>query len=217
MDCSIIDLKKDIRIALDLNNVSTQLFDVSDIDTLTLEQIIDSKIVDAVRLVESAAPYHLLDSGKIFPDGTDIEWESSAGFGAGRIPLPRDFMRLVAFRMSDWSRTVFSVVDVASPVYAMQHSRFPGIRGNPQSPVVAIVDSPVGLALEFYCCYGGKGVHVEDARYLPMPVVSEDGKISVCEKLKSSVVYRAAALVANTIKDYEASQRVVVLSTELMN
>ena len=36
-------LKQQIRIALDQNNVSTQLAAISDIDTLTLEQIIEDK------------------------------------------------------------------------------------------------------------------------------------------------------------------------------
>ena len=50
---SVSELKKDIRIVLDQNMTSEQLFESGDIDTLSLEEIIESKIVDAARLVET--------------------------------------------------------------------------------------------------------------------------------------------------------------------
>lgn len=55
------NLKKSIRIALDQNNSSDLLVGIGDIDTLTLEEIIASKIVDAVRIVTADAPSYLLD------------------------------------------------------------------------------------------------------------------------------------------------------------
>lgn len=54
-------LKKEIRIALDQNNSSALLEGVGDIDTLTVEEIITSKIVNAVRMVTIDAPSYLLD------------------------------------------------------------------------------------------------------------------------------------------------------------
>ena len=54
---------EEIRVILDQNKVSTQLLDAGDIDTLTLDEIIRSKIVDATRVVVLNAPNHLLDGG----------------------------------------------------------------------------------------------------------------------------------------------------------
>jgi len=211
MNYSIISLKQDIRIALDKNNVSTQLFNTGDVDTLTLEQIIESKIADAARIVENTAPGYLLDTGKGFANS--IEWESAQGYGAGRILLPSDFMRLVCFQMSDWSRPVSQAIDENDPLYAKQSSRFPGVRGNPQKPVVAIINQPGGQVLEFYSCSAGANVFVRRARYIAIPSI-ENGNIDLCEKLKPAIVYYAAYLVALDLND-AAAGNLVTISNEL--
>lgn len=205
-------LKKDIRIALDQNNVSTQLFDTDDIDTLTLEELIGSKIADAARIVEANAPLHLLDSGIPFADS--IEWEGQVGIGAGRILLPDDFLRLVCFQMSDWVRAVNVAIDENDPLYSLQSSRFAGVRGNPQKPVVAISAQPGGKVLEFYSCSAGQNVFVRRARYIAIPSIV-DGQIDLCEKLKQSIVYYSAYLVAES-QENAAAQNLLNISNELM-
>lgn len=142
------NLKKSIRIALDQNNSSDLLVGIGDIDTLTLEEIIASKIVDAVRIVTADAPSYLLEGGKPFAER--IAWESQPGYGCGWTLLPDDFLRLVCFKMSDWSYAVTDAVTEDSQAYRMQRSRFPGIRGNPERPVVAITSQPAGQVLEFF-------------------------------------------------------------------
>ena len=61
MRYEVSELKREIRIALDQNMTSSQLLATGDIDTLSLEEIIESKIVDAARIVENQAPSYLLD------------------------------------------------------------------------------------------------------------------------------------------------------------
>ena len=56
-------VERDVRIAIDENKTSEQLISDEDIDTLSLNDIIRSKIVEAVRRVESSAPVHYL--GKV--------------------------------------------------------------------------------------------------------------------------------------------------------
>ena len=46
-------VERDVRIAIDENKTSDQLISDEDIDTLSLNDIIRSKIVEAVRRVES--------------------------------------------------------------------------------------------------------------------------------------------------------------------
>ena len=65
----IQDIERDVRIALDENDVNTQLVQMGDVDTLALNDIIRSKIVEAVRRVELAAPAHLLEEGHDFSSG----------------------------------------------------------------------------------------------------------------------------------------------------
>lgn len=192
------NLKKSIRIALDQNNSSDPLVGIGDIDTLTLEEIIASKIVDAVRIVTAEAPSYLLDGGKPFAES--IAWESQPGYGCGWTLLPDDFLRLVCFKMSDWAYAVTQAVAEDSQAYRMQRSRFPGIRGNPERPVVAITSQPAGQVLEFFSCASGEEAYVTRARYIPLPAVSTDGAdregIEICEKLEPAVIYYAAYLTA---------------------
>ena len=215
---SVNDLKKEIRIVLDQNMTSEQLFESGDIDTLTLDEIIESKLADATRIVIINAPNYLLDGGvdggKLF--GESIFWDSGAtGHGKGSINLPSDFLRLICFQMSDWSRSVTEAINESHPIYAMQASRYSGIRGNPEKPVVAIIHTSVGLTLEFFSCMGGENVKIKKARYLANPKIV-DGQIDICEKLKSATIYYAASLVSTTLKDVEGANMFKEISKNLM-
>lgn len=214
MKYNIEDIKKDVRIAMDENSSNAALAGLEDVDTLMLDEIIGSKVADAARIVEANAPHYLLDSGK--PFGESIGWDSEPGFGSGHIHLPDDFMRLVTFQMSDWRRAVVDPITEDDPLYAQQISRFPGIRGNPQRPVVAIVQQPIGLVLEFYSCTGGENVYVKKARYIPVPKV-RDGEIEICEKLRPSVVYYTAHMAALTIGHDNLAQSLLVAAQNLMD
>lgn len=213
MRYEVCDLKREIRIMLDQNMTSTPLLESGDIDTLSLEQIIESKIADAARIVETNAPSYLLDSGRSF--GYTIDWASRVGYGAGSIHLPDDFMRLVTFQMSDWSRAVTIPITEDDPLYARQHSRYPGIRGNPQNPVVAITTQSLGLVLEFFSCSAGSDVYLKRARYIPIPRIEDEG-IEICEKLKSAVVAYAAYLTALSTQQSELAANMLNIANELM-
>lgn len=187
MDYSVETLKEEIRVALDQNrDDGTLLAGTGDVDTLALDKIIENKIADAVRIVESNAAHYLLDGGKSFAE-LDVVKKGKAG----QIVLPTDFMRLVAFKMTDWSYGVTTPISDDDPTYAQQHSRYGGVSGNPQRPVVAIVERPAGLTLEFFTSSGT----VEYAGYIAMPKITE-GSIAICEKLKPAVVYYAAYMTA---------------------
>lgn len=219
MDYSTDLLKKEIRIILDRNQTSDQLITASDIDTLSIDEIIESKIVDAARFVESNAPSYMLNGGQPLGTTTDgvtsynISWKSAVGNGMGSIILPEDFMRLVAFQMTDWSRPG-TVITEDTPEYAMQSSRYPGVRGCPQKPVVAIVPRSNGLILEFYSCTAGTSVSVKHGRYLSIPAIT-DGTISLCEKLKDAIEYYAAYLTCITLSDMTAAAHLKVTAFEL--
>jgi hypothetical protein len=62
------EIAKDVRIAIDRNSNSNALVEIGDVDTLALDDIIMSKVVEAVRRVHSDAPVHLLDGGYSFGD-----------------------------------------------------------------------------------------------------------------------------------------------------
>ena len=210
----ISDLKREIRIALDQNMSSVPLSDLGDTDTLSLDEIIGSKITDAARIVLQNTPMHILGGG--IPFGDSINWYGAEGHGSGSVLLPDDFLRLVVFQMSDWSRPVFTAITPSDAQYAMQSSRYPGVRGCPQKPVVAIVNTGVGAMLEFYSCTAGKGVSIKQASYIPVPRIL-DGHIVLDHKIKDAVVYYAAYMTALTTQQGEQAQQLLAISNSLLN
>ena len=187
----------DVRVALEQNNVSEQLITEEDIDTLSLDEVIRSKIEESARRVHTSAPKHLLEEGHNF--GDSVFW---GDLESGWVLLPDDFMRLIAFRMSDWERTVYSAITSEDPLYAKQSSRYKGIRGNVQKPVCAIVNRPEGKALEFYSCKS-EDAYVQRATYLPYPKIDNSGGIDICERCYKAVIYTVASLVCTAYGEGE--------------
>lgn len=210
----VSDLMRDVRVALDMNNSSEQLVLTGDVDTLTLDEVIKEKLPLAARIVESEAPHHLLDNGKAFAD--TIGWRGEIGKGSGIVKLPDDFLRLVSFQMSDWSYPVTVAITEESPLYAQQHSRYAGLRGTPQKPIVAITQHPTGLHLEFFSCKVGESVTLNRARYIAMPKIN-NGSIELCEKLRDAIVHYTAYMVALTVGEPERAKLLLDMSSTLMN
>lgn len=212
MEYNVSDIIQEAKVALDENVDSSKLTGLGDVDTLTLNEIINSKVVAAATVIESKAPFYLLDSGEAF--GESVGWHGQPGYGSGYIQLPDDFLRLVTFQMSDWDYAVNVPITETDPVYQMQRSRFAGVRGNPQKPVVAITTQPIGLVLEFYSCYSGENAFVKRARYIPIPRV-RNGKIELCEKLKPAIVYYTAYLSALSLGEGDAAAAMLATAREL--
>lgn len=200
----VSDMIREIRVAIDSNQDSDQLSGIGDIDTLSLDEIIRSKIAEAARVVVLNAPSYLLDGGESLE--ATVTWNGTSG----RMTLPADFLRLVVFKMSDWSRAVTVPISETDPMYAQQSSRWAGVRGCPQKPVVAIVPDADGLSLEFYSSNG----EVERASYIAVPKVTDD-KIGLCEKLHDATVYYAAYLTAVSIGDKELAEALIGIVNEL--
>lgn len=203
-------IMRDVRIAIDENKTSEQLITENDIDTLSLDEIIASKVMEAVRRVETNAPVLLLDGGEPFGDA--VFWR---GQGSGWTLLPEDFMRLIIFKMSDWERPVYEAITAADPQYQLQFSRYKGLRGNPQKPIVAIVSRAEGRVLELFSCKDTNAT-VEQALYQPMPKIDKDGGIAIPERCYKSVVYEVASLVASTIGQNDLASIMTELSNQLL-
>lgn len=203
MRYSISDIKKDVRIILDSNSTDSALLDIGDADTLMLDDLIESKIEDACRYVLNNAEGFLLGAGKNF-ENLSVSWFGGIrGVGPGYILLPDDFQRLVTFQMSDWAYPVTKVITDSDPLYHRQFSRFGGVRGCPERPVVAISNHPAGMILEFFSCREGGSAYVKSFRYIPIPKKYEEneiGYIDIPEKCYDAVKYYTSFLVAETVE-----------------
>lgn len=209
---NVSDLVSDIRVLLDLNEVDTQLVAAGDGDTLSIDALIESKLVEAARAIMSIAPVHLLPTTSMA--SATITWETgrTSNIG-GSIPLPAAFMRLVAFKMSDWERPVHQAIGVASPIYEQQHSRYGGIRGNKERPVVAIVPSNGALNLEFYSC-ATTSATIETALYCAYPYIDNSGTtatITLPSKLLPEIEQYAGGLVCRSLGDEQKAAALLQL------
>lgn len=189
------DIAKDVRISLDQNMTSGALEEIGDVDTLALNDLIRSKIVEAVKRVHSETPPYLLDGGNNF--GDSLHWKDN---GSGWVILPDDFMRLVVFEMDDWATPVFDLHTTDEPEYLKQSSRFKGIRGTAQKPICFISIRPVGRVIEFYSSKSEEA-QVSRAVYIPYPEVDDYDSIDISERCYDAVVYTIAALVLMTLGD----------------
>lgn len=188
---------KDVRVCLDQNETNEALLTSGDIDTLSLDEIIKSKILEAVERVHLNAPSYLLEGGHNFGDA--IYWRE---LESGWVLLPQDFMRLVVFEMDDWEQAVYQAISTDDPEYEKQRSRFKGIRGTAQRPVCVIAIRPEGRVLEFYSCKSTDAT-VSRAMYIPYPEIDEYGGVDISERCYKAVVYTVASLTLITLGEAE--------------
>lgn len=202
---------EDVRVCIDQNMNSTALVESDDIDTLALDEIIRSKILEAIQRVHSDAPNYLLESGHNFGDA--VYWGE---LESGWVLLPQDFLRLVVFEMDDWEQAVYTAISTDDPEYEKQRSRIKGIRGTAQKPVCAIAIRPEGRVLEFYSCKS-TDAKVSRAVYIPYPKIDEDGGVDVSERCYNAIVYTAAALTLITCGEAEKASALSDLAKTFLN
>ena len=197
---------RDVRICLDQNMTSEQLLQDDDVDTLALDDIVRSKILEAVVRVHTNAPTYLLEQGHNFGDA--VYW---GDLESGWVLLPQDFMRLIVFEMRDWEAAVYTAISTTDPEYELQRQRIKALRGTAQKPVCAIATRPEGRVLEFYSCKS-EDAYVRRAQYLPYPKIDKDEGIDICERCYTGVIYAAASLVLLTLGEAEKSSALSEIS-----
>ena len=191
------DIIRDVRITLDENRRSEPLITEGDIDTLSLDELIASKVIEGVRNIVTTASVEDLDGGN--PFGDSVSWQRQRGGNyMGRILLPDDFLRLVIFKMSDWERAVYIPVLSGDAQYMRQFSRYKGLRGNGQKPVVAIVKRSEGLILEFFSSKDTDAT-VEQAEYYGLPRIDRDGGVKIPRRCYTSAINEIGGLVAGSL------------------
>lgn len=215
MRVSAEEMIKDVRVAIDMNHGDDALLGEVDTDTLELDSIIRSKLCEAIRMVELEAPPLMLENGHdiVTDGGAEVKFRAD-GSGKGYIVLPRNFLRLVAFRMSDWARTVTDPISERDDAYALQSSKWRGVCGCPEKPVCAIVTRREGKVLEFYSC-DNTSATVEDATYVVRPEIDKDDRIDLPEECYRAAVYRAASLTLASVGD-ELSATMLEISRSML-
>lgn len=128
--------------------------------------------------------------------------------GSGAVLLPADFLRLVGFRMSGWSRDAKVITDGASNEGSMQAS--PWTRGTPQKPKVMLGTAFGGRRyLEYYTAaktsQNGYVRTVTYLAYIPKPSVTSGGNTTtssttrylengLADGCRHQLIYRACSI-----------------------
>lgn len=210
MTVKATEMVKAVRVAIDMNTEDTELKGAKDSDTLELDEIIMSKLADAVRIVELEAPAHLLESGHDFSEKVFVYAN-----GKGYAILPHDFMRLICFRMSDWERGVYEAISERDATYSLMSSRHRGVSGSVEKPIAAIVRRSEGKVLEFAGSANGEATCIQ-AAYLPYPEIDDEGNIDLAEECYQSAIYRAASLALASVGD-QLSTTMLEISKSLLS
>lgn len=211
--CKVSELVKAVRALLDEGD-GKELNSLDDTETLRLDEIIRSRLIESTRHTLATAPLSMIGAGLEF--GETIHWYKQEGHGAGYVLLPKDFLRLVTFQMSDWMKEVHDPIAVTSQEYLLQRSRFSGVRGCPERPVTAIINQPQGMALEFFSCTGGDGTYVRQAQYIPYPRIIKK-RIYVPPLCQRSVIIRTAYLTAVTMRRETLAKRLLQNNRNILN
>ncbi len=128
-----------------------------------LPQLISDILPDIAEETIREASLHDIDEWQEMT--ADVEWIEP---GHGELELPKDFLRLISFRMSDWKRSVSSVVFEDSDNYPLIFNPRPNRRGYRCSPAVAITAGATRRKLEFIGSTE-PGAYILQASYLPLP------------------------------------------------
>ena len=212
---------RDVRVAFD-ENTEVSSFAGSDgstfdSDTLEMEDIIRSKICDAINTVRASAPLSLLamthiQSGQEWP----ITWIDEEK-GIGELPLPEDCLRIAMFKMSDWAYGVTAAISPGSTLYSQQFSRWQGVRGNPSRPQIAVsAGMPTGgSVVQFFSC-AGTGATARMSYIKRISGRPESGSYEIEEQIYRPVVLKTASLVAMTYGNSDMAGILGAMSGELM-
>lgn len=204
---SVEELVKEIRITIDENRAES-FYLKSETDNMELNEIIRSKLLDAVRAVSEEAPVSMLDAMPMdIPEAAQYMQTD----GSGYVVLPPDFLRLVYFKMCSWRTGVYEAADENSDVAMMQLNPF--TRGTPLKPVCVLSHDLSGnRTLEYYTAgylnngnYYRRDHRIDRALYLPIPSV-ENGTVSFGRLLRPAIVNYCAGLTLLSRKEAELAE-----------
>lgn len=198
VEYAVSDLVKEVKVLLDRNQESAGLLAPDDSDTLSQAELIESKIVDAARIILSEAPEDMVEGTACT---NEVTWTDSNGYYVGKMVLPTDMLRILSVKAEGWNRPA-EIISESDDAYRYQNCKY-GVRGNPERPVGAIVHTANGKSIELYTSTK------KDATlafiYVQIPSVTTGQKISLPSVLKDSILYMAGYLTCVSIGDTDTA------------
>lgn len=198
VEYAVSDLVKEVKVLLDRNQESAGLLAPSDSDTLSQAELIESKIVDAARIILSDAPEDMVEGTSCT---NAVTWTNSNDYYVGKVVLPADMLRILSVKADGWNRPA-EIISESDDAYKYQNCKY-GVRGNPERPIAAIVHTANGKSIELYTS------KKQDATlafiYVKVPSITTEQKISLPSVLKDSILYMAGYLTCVSLGDTDTA------------
>lgn len=198
VEYAVSDLVKEVKVLLDRNQESAGLLAPDDSDTLSQAELIESKIVDAARIILSDAPEDMVEGTACT---NAVTWEDSNGYYVGKMILPIDMLRILSVKAEDWTRSA-TIISESDDAYKYQNCKY-GVRGNPERPIAAIVHTTNGKSIELYT--SKKQNATLAFIYIQVPSVTTEKKIMLPSILKDSIIYMAGYLTCISLGDTDTA------------
>ena len=202
-------IQEDVRIVLDHNEVQESVFTSADVeDQLQLDDIIENQVEAGVRLTLQMSPRNYI-KWEVLTAGT-----GAAGVGYYAVPIPQDFVRFGAAKMTDWAKSVDTYGSVADEEYTMQQSEFAGVRATRRKPMAFLCEKPAGgNEMQLYPLKTG-GDELQFFTYCKQQKLTENStthamELDISDTLYQPFIYITAALVAEVLKDTEKSNELM--------
>ena len=205
---AVSDLVKEVKVLLDRNQESVGLLAPSDSDTLSQAELIESKIVDAARIILSDAPEDMVEGTSCT---NDVTWTDSNGYYVGNMVLPTDMLRILYVKAEGWNRPA-EIISESDDAYKYQNFKY-GVRGNPERPIAAIVHTDNGKSIELYT--SKKNDATLAFIYVQIPSITTEQKISLPSVLKDSIIYMAGYLTCISLGDTDTASKFIEVARKL--
>lgn len=198
VEYAVSDLVKEVKVLLDRNQESAGLLAPDDSDTLSQAELIESKIVDAARIILSDSPEYMVEGTSC---KNAVTWTDSNGYYVGKMVLPTDMLRILSVKAEGWNRSA-EIISDSDDAYKYQNCKY-GVRGNPERPIAAIVHTDNGKSIELYTS------KKQDATlafvYVQVPSITTEQKISLPSVLKDAILYMAGYLACISLGDTDTA------------
>ena len=200
---TLAEVKLKIRTILNETG-SEDSFSLISVDTVKLDDYIESVIPDAVRFVTS----------QNIPDlYLPVESVSSATVnsedGCSVVVVPSNFMRFLSCRCSGWKREVQEIGD--KDAYKANHN--PITRAGVNKPECVYANTSSGKVIE--CFPSGTLSYFRYVKSVSIPT-NDSETLSVSDRILESICYAAAYLVYSIFENVTAAEMMKKISLELL-
>lgn len=180
---SIEQIKADVRLVIDESEDNSELLAAFDPITIETDNITESMILQSIDEVHKSAQLYML------VDVRHSEGLSLTAYRKGhKAYIPDDFLRFVCADCADWERTVYDPIDQDSDEYMMQSSKWAGVRGTTERPVVAIIPGPDALQMEVYTT----GANTVNLTYIKKAGIDQENKVEIASMCYRALLYTIA-------------------------